>query len=114
MQCVLFPTPRPFYLSYPIAASQKVLAPSIESLKKAVQTYARQGGTSTIFVNDDGLWLLPAPDHDERLSIRERLKRRHGRRTLHAPVLRACASHCRRGDAACRVQDMREPSARTP
>jgi hypothetical protein len=32
-----------------------VLAPSIESLKKAMQTYARQGGTSTIFINDDGL-----------------------------------------------------------
>ncbi|KAJ7076004.1 glycosyl transferase family group 2-domain-containing protein [Mycena belliarum] len=45
-----------------------VLAPSIESLKKAMQTYARQGGTSTIFVNDDGLRLLPAPDRDERLA----------------------------------------------
>lgn len=29
--------------------------PSIRSLKKAMQTYARQGGTSTIFINDDGL-----------------------------------------------------------
>ncbi|KAJ7222442.1 glycosyl transferase family group 2-domain-containing protein [Mycena pura] len=45
-----------------------VLAPSIESLKKAMQTYARQGGTSTIFVNDDGLRLLPGPDRDERLA----------------------------------------------
>jgi hypothetical protein len=44
-----------------------VLAPSFESLKKAMQTYARQGGTSTIFVNDDGLRLLPAADRDERL-----------------------------------------------
>lgn len=34
---------------------EAVLAPSIESLKKAMQTYARQGGTSTIFINDDGL-----------------------------------------------------------
>jgi hypothetical protein len=32
-----------------------IRAPSIRSLKKAMQTYARQGGTSTIFVNDDGL-----------------------------------------------------------
>ncbi|KAF8201059.1 glycosyl transferase family group 2-domain-containing protein [Mycena galopus ATCC 62051] len=47
---------------------QTVLAPSIESLKKAMQTYARQGGTSTIFVNDDGLRLLSAPDRDERLA----------------------------------------------
>lgn len=30
-------------------------APSITSLKKAMQTYARQGGTSSIFINDDGL-----------------------------------------------------------
>lgn len=45
-----------------------VLAPSIESLKKAMQTYARQGGTSSIFVNDDGLRLLPGPDRDERLA----------------------------------------------
>ncbi|KAJ7366666.1 glycosyl transferase family group 2-domain-containing protein [Mycena albidolilacea] len=45
-----------------------VLAPSIESLKKAMQTYARQGGTSTIFINDDGLRLLSPPDRDERLT----------------------------------------------
>ena len=32
-----------------------VRRPSIESLKKAMQTYARQGGTSTIFICDDGL-----------------------------------------------------------
>ncbi|KAK7015029.1 Glyco-trans-2-like domain-containing protein [Favolaschia claudopus] len=48
---------------------QTVLAPSVESLKKAMQTYARQGGTSTIFINDDGLRLLSAPDRDERLAF---------------------------------------------
>ncbi|KAF8154693.1 glycosyl transferase family group 2-domain-containing protein [Crassisporium funariophilum] len=48
---------------------ETVLAPSIQSLKKAMQTYARQGGTSTIFINDDGLRLLPAPDRDERLAF---------------------------------------------
>ncbi|KIM58284.1 hypothetical protein SCLCIDRAFT_1191561 [Scleroderma citrinum Foug A] len=32
-----------------------VLCLSFESLKKAMQTYACQGGTSSIFVNDDGL-----------------------------------------------------------
>ncbi|KAF7297159.1 Glyco-trans-2-like domain-containing protein [Mycena indigotica] len=46
-----------------------VLAPSIESIKKAMQTYARQGGTSSIFVNDDGLRLLSGPDRDERLAF---------------------------------------------
>ncbi|KAI9068985.1 hypothetical protein FKP32DRAFT_1560577 [Trametes sanguinea] len=46
---------------------ETVLAPSIESLKKAMQTYARQGGTSTIFVNDDGLRLLPVEERDARI-----------------------------------------------
>lgn len=37
-------------------------APSIASLKRAMQTYARQGGTSNIFINDDGLRvILPTP-----------------------------------------------------
>ncbi|KAF5339551.1 hypothetical protein D9611_011423 [Ephemerocybe angulata] len=48
---------------------EQVLAPSIRSLKKAMQTYARQGGTSNIFVNDDGLRLLPAADRDARLAF---------------------------------------------
>ncbi|EJD07746.1 uncharacterized protein FOMMEDRAFT_74790 [Fomitiporia mediterranea MF3/22] len=46
----------------------QVLAPSIESIKKAMQTYARQGGTSTIFINDDGLQLLPPGDRDARIA----------------------------------------------
>ena len=37
-------------------------APSIAFIKKAMQTYARQGGTSNIFINDDGIRvILPAP-----------------------------------------------------
>ncbi|KAH6904288.1 glycosyl transferase family group 2-domain-containing protein [Coprinopsis sp. MPI-PUGE-AT-0042] len=48
---------------------KEVLEPSIRSLKKAMQTYARQGGTSTIFINDDGLRLLPAAERDERLAF---------------------------------------------
>ncbi|KAF9447333.1 hypothetical protein P691DRAFT_776203 [Macrolepiota fuliginosa MF-IS2] len=47
---------------------EAVLAPSIESLKKAMQTYARQGGTSTIYINDDGLRLLGPAERDERLA----------------------------------------------
>ena len=42
-------------------------APSIVSIKKAMQTYARQGGTSSIFVHDDGLQLIPEPDREERV-----------------------------------------------
>jgi cellulose synthase/poly-beta-1,6-N-acetylglucosamine synthase-like glycosyltransferase len=36
----------------------ETIAPSCESLKKAMQTYARQGGTSTIMICDDGMQLL--------------------------------------------------------
>lgn len=48
---------------------ETVLTPSIMSLKKAMQTYARQGGTSTIFINDDGLRLLPPATRDARLAF---------------------------------------------
>ena len=44
-----------------------VLAPSIESIKTAMRTYARQGGTSTIFVNDDGMQLLAPELQEERM-----------------------------------------------
>ena len=44
-----------------------VLAPSIQSIKKAMKTYARQGGTSTIFINDDGLQLLPPAERRARI-----------------------------------------------
>jgi len=37
------------------------------SIKKAMQTYARQGGTSSIFVHDDGLQLMPELDREERI-----------------------------------------------
>ncbi|KAF8521626.1 glycosyl transferase family group 2-domain-containing protein [Hysterangium stoloniferum] len=37
---------------------EQTIQPSVESLKKAMQTYARQGGTSTIFINDDGMQLI--------------------------------------------------------
>ncbi|KAF5369511.1 hypothetical protein D9758_002777 [Tetrapyrgos nigripes] len=47
---------------------ETVLMPSIRSLKRAMQTYARQGGTSSIFINDDGLQLLSAADRNERIA----------------------------------------------
>lgn len=53
--------------SYAIVCFHRV--PSIRSIKKAMQTYARQGGTSTIFINDDGLRLLSPSERDERLSF---------------------------------------------
>lgn len=39
------------------------------SLKKAMQTYARQGGTSSIFVHDDGLQLISESDREERVAF---------------------------------------------
>ena len=48
---------------------KETIAPSVESLKKAMQTYARQGGTSTIFVNNDGLQLISPEDRAERMEF---------------------------------------------
>ena len=45
-------------------------APSVYSLKKAMQTYARQGGTSSIFVNEDGMQLLSEEERQVCASIR--------------------------------------------
>jgi cellulose synthase/poly-beta-1,6-N-acetylglucosamine synthase-like glycosyltransferase len=47
---------------------EAVLTPSIQSIKKAMKTYARQGGTSTIFINDDGLQLLPPTERSARIA----------------------------------------------
>lgn len=44
-------------------------APSVYSLKKAMQTYSRQGGTSSIFINDDGLQLISEVDRHERIAF---------------------------------------------
>ena len=46
---------RIFFLILSLIVSCIIRTPSVESLKKAMQTYARQGGTSTIFINDDGM-----------------------------------------------------------
>ncbi|KAL6303531.1 glycosyl transferase family group 2-domain-containing protein [Sparassis latifolia] len=45
------------------------ISPSVYSLKKAMQTYARQGGTSSIFVHDDGLQLISEADRAERVAF---------------------------------------------
>ena len=36
------------------------------SIKKAMQTYARQGGTSSIFIHDDGLQIISEEQRQER------------------------------------------------
>ncbi|KDR73818.1 hypothetical protein GALMADRAFT_251646 [Galerina marginata CBS 339.88] len=45
------------------------ITPSVFSVKKAMQTYARQGGTSAIFICDDGLQVIPEADRNERLAF---------------------------------------------
>ncbi|KAF9782477.1 glycosyl transferase family group 2-domain-containing protein [Thelephora terrestris] len=48
---------------------KETIALSVYSIKKAMQTYARQGGTSTIFVHDDGLQLISPEDREERIAF---------------------------------------------
>ncbi|KAF6763688.1 glycosyl transferase family group 2-domain-containing protein [Ephemerocybe angulata] len=48
---------------------ETVIAPSVFSVKKAMQTYARQGGTSAIFICDDGLQSLPEDVRQERIAF---------------------------------------------
>jgi hypothetical protein len=44
-------------------------APSVYSIKRAMQTYARQGGTSAIFVHDDGLQLISEEERETRITF---------------------------------------------
>ncbi|KAJ6566034.1 glycosyl transferase family group 2-domain-containing protein [Mycena capillaripes] len=46
-----------------------VIQPSVLSIKKAMQTYTQQGGTSSIFVHDDGLQLLEAEERAQRIAF---------------------------------------------
>ncbi|TFY58029.1 hypothetical protein EVJ58_g6671 [Rhodofomes roseus] len=48
---------------------KETIAPSVYSLKKAIQTYARQGGTSSIFVHDDGLQLIGEEERQARIAF---------------------------------------------
>ncbi|KAG1764063.1 hypothetical protein EV702DRAFT_1155002 [Suillus placidus] len=44
-----------------------VLTPSLTSLKTGMQTYAHHGGTSSLFIDDDGLCILPPDQAKERI-----------------------------------------------
>ena len=39
---------------------------SVAHIKKAMQTYARQGGTSSIIIHDDGMQLIDEEEREER------------------------------------------------
>ncbi|GAB7358644.1 hypothetical protein MBLNU230_g3874t1 [Neophaeotheca triangularis] len=43
-----------------------VIEPTVRSLKAAISTYEMQGGTANIFVNDDGMQLLPEEEARQR------------------------------------------------
>lgn len=43
-----------------------VIDPTIKSIKAAISTYEMQGGTANIFVNDDGMQIIPADEAQER------------------------------------------------
>jgi cellulose synthase/poly-beta-1,6-N-acetylglucosamine synthase-like glycosyltransferase len=45
---------------------EETIMPSVFSIKKAMQSYARQGGTSAIMVNDDGLQLISPEEQEAR------------------------------------------------
>lgn len=45
---------------------QTVIQPTVRSLKAALSTYELQGGTGNIFINDDGMQLLPANEAQAR------------------------------------------------
>ncbi|KAI0683647.1 hypothetical protein BC835DRAFT_1295498, partial [Cytidiella melzeri] len=48
---------------------KETIAPSVYSLRKAMQTYSRQGSTSSIFINNDGLQLLSDADCAKRVAF---------------------------------------------
>ncbi|TCD64806.1 hypothetical protein EIP91_003618 [Steccherinum ochraceum] len=48
---------------------KETIAPSVYSLKKAMQTYARQGGTSSIFVHDDGMQIISEEERKKRIDF---------------------------------------------
>jgi hypothetical protein len=43
-----------------------VIEPTIRSVKQAISTYEMQGGTANIFINDDGMRLIPKQNAEER------------------------------------------------
>ncbi|EJD36732.1 hypothetical protein AURDEDRAFT_92601 [Auricularia subglabra TFB-10046 SS5] len=50
---------------------EATIMPSINSIQKAMISYSRQGGSSSIFVNDDGMQLLAPTLREERMRFYE-------------------------------------------
>lgn len=48
---------------------QGVIIPTVKSIKQAISTYELQGGSANMFVNDDGLQLIPDEDRRARIDF---------------------------------------------
>jgi hypothetical protein len=48
-----------------------VIIPTIKSIKKAISTYELQGGSANIFINDDGLQIIPEDERQARIQFYE-------------------------------------------
>jgi len=48
---------------------QGVIIPTVRSLKAAISHYESHGGTASIFINDDGMRLLPKEEAQERIEF---------------------------------------------
>lgn len=46
-----------------------VIAPTVKSIKQAISTYERQGGTANMFVNDDGLQIIDEHQRQARIDF---------------------------------------------
>ncbi|KAK8043378.1 hypothetical protein PG993_005808 [Apiospora rasikravindrae] len=48
---------------------QGVIAPTVKSIKQAISTYELQGGSANMFMNDDGLQLIPEEERRARIEF---------------------------------------------
>ncbi|KAL0953496.1 hypothetical protein HGRIS_004724 [Hohenbuehelia grisea] len=48
---------------------EETITPTVASLQKAMVTYARQGGTSSIFICDDGIQIISEEDRQARIAF---------------------------------------------
>jgi hypothetical protein len=48
---------------------QSVIAPTVKSIKQAISTYELQGGSANMFINDDGLQIIPEEERRARIEF---------------------------------------------
>lgn len=46
-----------------------VIAPTVKSIKQAISTYELQGGSANMFINDDGLQIIPGEERRQRIEF---------------------------------------------